>query len=64
MTGSVIISEVDAFMYVVLSEAKKHMPYGELGDTNECKCYIQAVAQTEIIHFISPLPQACKSYIS
>jgi len=63
-------------MYVVLSEAKKHVPYGELGDTTECKCYIQAVAQTEIIitkfncslpfhiHFISPLPQACKSCIS
>jgi hypothetical protein len=36
MTGSVVISEVDALMYVVLSKAEKHVPYGELVDTTEC----------------------------
>jgi hypothetical protein len=30
MTDSVVISEVDALMYVVLSKAEKHVPYGEL----------------------------------
>jgi len=30
MTGNVVISDVDVFMYVVLSKAKKHVPYGEL----------------------------------
>jgi hypothetical protein len=76
MTGSVIIPEVDALMYVVLREAKKHVPYGELVDTTECKHCIQAVTQTEVIitkfncslpchiHFVSPLPQACKSCTS
>jgi hypothetical protein len=76
MTGSVIIPEVDAIMYVILSEAKIHVPYGELVDTTECKRYISAVTQTEVIitkfncslpfhiHFISPLPQACTSCIS
>jgi hypothetical protein len=77
MTGSVIISEVDAFMYVILYvRQKKTRALCKLGDTTECKRYIQAVAQTEIIitkfncslpfhiRFISPLPQACKSCIS
>jgi hypothetical protein len=27
MTGSVVISDVDALMYVVLSKAGKHVPY-------------------------------------
>ena len=35
-TSNVVISKVDALMYVVLSEAKNHMPYGELFDTPEC----------------------------
>ena len=30
MTGNVVISEVDAFMCVVLSQAKEHTHYGEL----------------------------------
>ena len=33
MYGSVIISEVDALMYVVLSKAEKHVPYGEIVGT-------------------------------
>jgi hypothetical protein len=30
MTGNVVMSEVDAFMYVVLSKAEMHVPYGGL----------------------------------
>ena len=33
MYGSVIISEVDALMYVVLSKAEKDVPYGEIVGT-------------------------------
>jgi len=33
MTGIVVISEVRAFMYVVLSRAEKHVSYGELVGT-------------------------------
>lgn len=33
MTGNIIISEVDAFMYFVLCKAGKHMPCGELVGT-------------------------------
>ena len=36
MTGNVVISEVDALVYVVLSKADKHVPYGELVATTEC----------------------------
>jgi len=36
MIDNVVISEVDARMYVVLSKAKKHVPYGELVCTSEC----------------------------
>jgi hypothetical protein len=35
MTGNVIISEVDALMYVVLSKAEKHMPYWQLFDATD-----------------------------
>jgi environmental stress-induced protein Ves len=35
MTGHVFISEVDAFMHVVLSKAEKHVPYRELVGTTE-----------------------------
>jgi len=35
MTGNVVISEVHALVYSVLSEAGKHVPYGELVGTNE-----------------------------
>jgi len=34
--GHVVISEVEAFMYVVLSKAEKQLPYGELVCTTEC----------------------------
>jgi hypothetical protein len=36
MTGNVVISEVDAVMYVILSKAEKHVPYGELVGTTKC----------------------------
>jgi hypothetical protein len=40
MTGNVVISEVDALMYVVLSEAAKHAPYGKVVGTTKCiTCY-------------------------
>jgi hypothetical protein len=35
MTGNVVISEVDALMYVVLSEVCKHVLYWELVGTPE-----------------------------
>ena len=35
MAGDVVISEVDAPMYVVISKAEKHVPYGELVGTIE-----------------------------
>ena len=35
-TGNVIISKIDTLMDVVLSEAEKHAPYGELFGTPEC----------------------------
>ena len=43
--GSVAISEVDALMYVVLSKAEKHVPYGEFVGTRECN---NAIA--EVLH--------------
>jgi hypothetical protein len=36
MTGSVVISEVDALAYVLLSKAENHVPYGELAGTTKC----------------------------
>jgi len=33
-TGIFVIFEVDALIYVVLSEAEKQVPYGELFGTN------------------------------
>jgi small nuclear ribonucleoprotein (snRNP)-like protein len=35
MNGDVVISEVDAHMYVVLNEAEEHVSYGELVGTRE-----------------------------
>jgi hypothetical protein len=35
MTGNVVISDVHALTYVVLSEVEKHVPYGELVGTRE-----------------------------
>jgi hypothetical protein len=35
MTGNVVLSEVDALMYVMLSRGVNHMPYGELVGTTE-----------------------------
>lgn len=36
MICSVVISEVDAIMYVVLNRAEKHEPYADLVGTTEC----------------------------
>jgi hypothetical protein len=36
MNGNVVVSEVDALTYVVLSKAEKHAPYGKLAGTTEC----------------------------
>jgi hypothetical protein len=35
MIGNVVISEVGAHVYVVLSTVEKHAPYGELVHTRE-----------------------------
>jgi hypothetical protein len=35
MTGNIVICEVDALMYVVLSKQETHMPYGILVDTTK-----------------------------
>jgi hypothetical protein len=34
--SGVVISEVEALMYVVLNRAEKHEPYGDLVGTTEC----------------------------
>jgi hypothetical protein len=36
VTDPVVMSEVDAVMYVILSKAEKRVPYGELVCTTEC----------------------------
>jgi len=36
MTGNVT-AKADGFMYVALSKTEKHVPYGELVGTKECK---------------------------
>jgi len=36
MTGNVVISEVDALLYVVLSRAEKHVPHRQLAGTTQC----------------------------
>jgi hypothetical protein len=36
MIGNVVISEVDALLYVVLSKAENCVPYGQLVGTTEC----------------------------
>ena len=35
MIGKVVVSDVNALMFVVLSKAEKHVPYGELVGTTE-----------------------------
>jgi len=37
VTGNIVILKVDALMYVALPKAEKHLPYGELQSTVECK---------------------------
>ena len=36
MTGNVVTPEVDCLQYVVLSNAEKHVPYGQIVGTTEC----------------------------
>ena len=36
MIDNVVVSKVDALMYVMLSKAEKHMPYGESIGIIEC----------------------------
>ena len=36
MNVSVVISEINVLVYVVLSRVEKHVPYGELVGTTEC----------------------------
>ena len=36
MNGIIVISEISALRYVVLSKAERNVPYGELVDTTEC----------------------------
>jgi len=44
MTGNVVVSEVDALMYVVLSKAEKHMPCGDSVGTVECMTLLSEVS--------------------
>jgi glycine cleavage system H lipoate-binding protein len=37
MTDNVVMSEVDDFMYVVLNKREKHVSYGKVVGTTECK---------------------------
>jgi len=37
MTGNVVISNVDLPMYVAVNRAEKHVRYGELVGTTECR---------------------------
>jgi hypothetical protein len=39
MNVNVVIFEVDAHMYVVLSKEEQHVTYGELFGTTECITY-------------------------
>jgi hypothetical protein len=36
MNGNFVIAGADAFTYVPLSKAEKHVPYGEIVGTTEC----------------------------
>jgi hypothetical protein len=36
MAGNIVMSGIVALTYVVLSEAEKHVPYGESVGTTEC----------------------------
>jgi hypothetical protein len=44
MIGSVVMSEIDAVMYVILSEVEEHMPYGQVVGTRECSDAIYEVS--------------------
>ena len=49
ITGNVIISQVDACMYVVLSMAEKLVPYGELVGVTESVMLQMRCSQTEVV---------------
>jgi hypothetical protein len=54
MTGNIIISEVDAFMYFVLCKAGKHMPCGELVCTTMCDIIAKVIATSStVLHICS-----------
>ena len=62
MTGDVVISEVDAHMYVILSKAEEHMSYGELVGTREyitlqMRCHKTKVFITEFNCIYGPMFQ-------
>jgi hypothetical protein len=58
MTGNVVISEVDALRYVVLSKAEKHMPYGELGSTTEVSHKPRSLLSTSTVLYL-PHQDSC-----
>jgi hypothetical protein len=49
MTDNVVISEVDIFLYVVLSKGEKSVSYGKGVGNTECITYKGGVAQTKIV---------------
>jgi len=49
MTDDVVISEIVACMYVVLSKAEEHVPYGELVGTRGYIALYTRCRKTEIV---------------
>jgi hypothetical protein len=50
LPGNIVISKVDALMYVILSTAEKHVPCGELDGTTEC-VILQIMRPTNRSHY-------------
>lgn len=57
ITGNGVTSEVDALMCVVLSKAWKHVPYGELVGTTECKMVCPQFRTNQGRHRLQPYMQ-------
>jgi len=49
MTGNLVISDVNAATYVVLTKAKKHVLYRQLLSTVQYKGYKRVVALADVI---------------
>jgi hypothetical protein len=49
VTGDVVISEVDAVTYVVLSKAAKHMPYGQSVGITLCITFYPKCRKNEVV---------------